>query len=109
MTKKHHHSLAEAEEFTNNLIKAVEADIEENFAQMEPEDCVAFTRDFLFLMEKWQPEAIDLANNPLEGAAHGLYLAMMFLPCFKEAYTYSNRFLIARESLNNLKLDGESE
>ena len=105
---RHHHSLQEAEDFTNNLIRAVESDIEENFAAMSPEDCVAFTRDFLFLMEKWQPEAIDLTNNPLEGAAHGLYLAMLFRHCFKEAYTYSNRFLIARESLQNLKLDGDS-
>lgn len=108
MTKKPHHSLQEAEEFTSNLIRAVEKDIEENFPQMEPEECVAFTRDFLFLMEKWQPEAIDLTNNPLEGAAHGLYLAMLFRHCFKEAYTYSNRFIIARESLNNLKLEGDS-
>ena len=108
MTKPKPHTIEEADQFTADRIAAVTADVEENIKKMSPEDCTAFTREFLFLMEQWQPEAIDLAGNPLEGAAHGLYLSLLFSRCFREAYMYSNRFLIAKESLNNLKLDENS-
>lgn len=93
--KAHH----DAQAFTRELIEAVQQDVDRNIQDFPDEDCVAFTREFLFLMEKWQPEAIDLANEPLAGAAHGLYLSMLFRHCFERAYLHSNRFVIAKESL----------
>ena len=89
----------DAKLFTRELIEAVQEDIDRNLQEMPDEECVAFTRDFLFLMEQWQPEAIDLTNEPMKGAAHGLYLSMLFKYCFERAYIHSNRFLIAKESL----------
>lgn len=104
---KHFHSQEDAQEFTSSLIAAVDEDIAEAIENMAPEDCVAFTREFLNLMEQWQPEAINLKERPLEGAAHGLYLAKMFEHCFQSAYLFSNRFLLAKESLQSVFKEDE--
>ena len=93
------HSFEDAEQFTSALIEAVGQDVEDNVERMSPEECVAFTRDFLELMQQWQPEAIDLSASPLEGAAHGLYLAMLMPHVFQKAYLHSNKFLAAKESI----------
>mgnify|MGYP001079740297 CR=1 FL=1 len=98
---KNTHSFEDAEFFTNSLYEAVELDVELAVENMSPEECVVFTREFLQLMQDWQPQAIDLKAHPLEGAAHGLYLSMLFGHCFKQAYHFSNRYLIAKESIEN--------
>ena len=95
------HGPDEADRFTRDLILAVEQDVDASLQTMTPEECMTFTRGFLQTMEQWQPEAIDLTNAPLQGAAQGLYLSMMFRHCFKKAYSYSNRLLIAKESLKS--------
>lgn len=82
-------------------------DVELAVENMTPEECVVFTREFLELMESWQPQAINLKDNPLEGAAHGLYLSMLFGHCFQQAYLFSNRYLRAKESIQNALKEDE--
>ena len=90
---------AEAIRFLEELENASRMDAEAYVADMTPEQAVQFTREFLFLMQDWQPHAIDLENKSLEGAAHGMFLALMFPEAFKKAYTFSNNYLLAQSSI----------
>ena len=84
--------------FVEQLIEAVSEDVEEKIASMEPEECMQFTREFLEKMAEWQPETIN-RNDSVVAAAATMFLAMMFVPAFTKAYTFTNNFLSAREAL----------
>ena len=94
-----YHGFADAGEFIDSMYEALDKDVERNIENMSGEECCACTRDFLRLMEEWQPATIDLDSSPLEGAAHGIYLAKLIPLVFKKAYLHSNSFLAARESV----------
>lgn len=96
------HNLDEAETLMDELQESVQIDIETNLAEWTDEECVLFVRDFLELMEKWQPKAINLKKNNLEAAAHALYLTGLFAPAFRRAYLFSTQFLAARDSIKKL-------
>lgn len=92
------HTPADAEDFCDGLIEAVLKDATAKIDDMEPEECIVFTRDFVKLMADWQPEAIDL-EDPTMSSAGSMLLSFMFPLAFTKAYRFTNDYLNAKKSL----------
>ena len=60
MTESH-----DAHEFITELNYVVEQDALSSIANMDTDECRDFVRDFLELMQKWQPEAINLEEDSM--------------------------------------------
>ena len=97
MTEKHN-----AHEFITELNYVVEQDVLTNIASMDVEECKDFVRDFLDLMQKWQPEAINLEQDTMHGAAISLYLARLFPEAFRKAYCHVNEIVQAKHNLEDI-------
>lgn len=96
------HNLDDAEVLMDELIESVQIDVAEHLEEWEDEQCVLFVREFMELMEKWQPQAVNLKKANLDTAANGLYLTGLFAPAFRRAYLFSTQFLAAKESIDKL-------
>lgn len=92
------HTPDEAEDFCDGLIEAVLKDATAKIDEMDAEECIAFTRDFVKLMAEWQPEAIDPEDATMS-AAGSMLLAVMFPIAFSKAYKFTNNYLNAKASL----------
>ena len=97
MTEQHN-----AHEFITELNDVEEQDVFSSIAKMDAEECKDFVRDFLDLMQKWQPEAINLEEDSMHGAAISLYLARLFPEAFRKAYCHVNEIVQAKHSLEDI-------
>lgn len=101
MTNDHdiHH---DPNEYLDYLEEIVGVDVENSLANMDDQECLDFTRDFLEMMQRWQPEAINLQEDSVHGAAVSLYLAKLFPKVFRKAYCHSNGIVRTQKQLNRL-------
>lgn len=90
--------------FCEGLQEAVSADVAEKIQSMTDEDCQDFVREFSAIMLDWQPYISTMMegvaeNSSVSIAVGALFLAKLFPEAFNKAYIYTDKMVVASNSI----------